>query len=421
MEVKLRYTARMPMAVAEPSTLSLVSFLVALAAILAGAKIAGEVAQRLGQPAVLGEILAGIALGPHALGVIPEHEIFHLLGEVGVLLLLLEIGLGLDLENLLRVGRQAVLVALVGVVLPYVGGHLIALWLGYSGLVPIVLGAALTATSVGITARVLADLGQLDTTAARVILGAAVVDDIVGIVLLSVVQVLGERGSVSFWVVAWSVFTGVGFLVVALVVGSRLAPHFIRLVDRAMVRGNLLIGALVFTLLLGILAAASGSAALIGALAGGLLLARTHRREVIEDRLRPVVDFFTPIFFVGVGAAMHLEVLTPFDPANWPLLLLGAGLTVVAIGGKMAAGWPAPRGSRLAVGVGMVPRGEVGLVFAGVGRAMGVLDEGLFAAVVLTVLVTTVLAPPLLRHVMGPGPRAAEPPAEAPSRATRRP
>lgn len=398
----------MPIAVADAGSLPLVSFLLALVGILVGAKLLGELAQRLGQPAVLGEIVAGLVLGPYALGIVPDHEVIHLLAEIGVLVLLFEIGLELDLGGLLRVGRRALAVAVVGVVTPYLGGHLFAALLGYSGLVPVVLGAALTATSVGITARVLADLGKLDSTAARIILGAAVIDDILGIVILSVVQVLGAKGSAAFGLVAWSLFTSVGFLVVALVAGRWLAPLFIRFIDRARVRGVLIVGSIVFALLLAVLASVSGSAPLIGALAAGLLLGRTHRREVIEDRIRPIADFFTPIFFVGVGAAVNLALLTPFDPANWPILLLGAGLTAIAVVGKMASGLASSAGSRLAVGIGMVPRGEVGLVFAGMGRATGVLDPGLFAALVFTVLVTTVITPPFLRVVMGgpapPGP-----------------
>ena len=393
----------MLVAAAEPHALPFVQFLIALIAILAGAKLFGELSQRLGQPAVLGEILAGLILGPYALGFVPEHEIIHLLAEVGVLILLFEIGLELNLQDLLKVGNRALLVALVGVALPYAGGHLFAAALGYEGLVPIVIGAALTATSVGITARVLSDLGKLDSTAARIILGAAVVDDILGIILLSVVQVLGEEGSVSVLLVGKSLFLGFGFLVAAMLAGRWLAPLFLRLIDSARVRGVLIVGALVFAFVLSVLADLSGSAPLIGALAGGLLLARTHRRDVIEHQVRPIADFFTPIFFVGVGAAVNLNVLTPFDPANWPVLILGAGLTAIAIVGKLAAGWPAPVGSRLAVGVGMVPRGEVGLVFAGMGRRIGVLDEGLFAAVVMTVLVSTVIVPPLLRYLMAPG------------------
>jgi Kef-type K+ transport system membrane component KefB len=401
----------MPIGVAVPESLPLVTFLVAIISILAGAKVFGEIAQRLGQPAVLGEIVAGLLLGPYALGLVPDHEVIHLLAEVGVLILLFEIGLELDLADLLRVGHRAVLVALVGVALPYLGGHLFATLLGYGGLVPVVLGAALTATSVGITARVLADLGKLDSTAARIILGAAVLDDILGIVLLSVVHVLGEQGSVSFALVAWSLFTSFGFLIAAMLAGRWLAPMFVRFIDRARVRGVLIVGALVFALLLAVLASLSGSAPLIGALAGGMLLARTHRREVIEERVRPIADFFTPIFFVGVGAAVNLAVLTPFDPANWPILGLGAGLTAIAILGKLAAGLPATPGSRLAVGVGMIPRGEVGLVFAGMGRATGVLNPGLFAALVFTVLVSTVIVPPLLRQVLlgqAPPPHAGE-------------
>jgi len=386
-----------PIALVGPPGLSLASFLVALAAILIGARVGGEIATRLGQPAVLGEIVAGLLLGPHALGLVPEHDVIRLLAEIGVLLLLFEIGLSTDLPAMLRVGSAALRVAVVGVALPFLGGYLFALALGTRDLVPVVLGATLTATSVAITARVLSDLGQLDSQEARIILGAAVIDDVIGVVILALVERMGDAGRLDVGPAIGALIIGIGFLVVAVAVGRLVAPALVRWVEGARTRGALLTLAVALALLLGLLAARTGSAALIGAMAAGLLLAGTPRRDDIEREVRPLVDFFAPIFFVTVGAAVNLELLSPLKAENAHTLALGAGLVLVAIAGKLASGLVAGRGVRgLVVGTGMIPRGEVGLLFAGVGRTTGVLDDALFGAVVAVVLVTTLIAPPLL-------------------------
>ena len=387
----------MPIALVGPPGLSLASFLVALAAILIGARVGGEIATRLGQPAVLGEIVAGLLLGPHALGLVPEHDVIRLLAEIGVLLLLFEIGLSTDLPAMLRVGSAALRVAVVGVALPFLGGYLFALALGTRDLVPVVLGATLTATSVAITARVLSDLGQLDSQEARIILGAAVIDDVIGVVILALVERMGDAGRLDVGPAIGALIIGIGFLVVAVALGRLVAPALVRWVGSARTRGALLTLAVALALLLGLLAARTGSAALIGAMAAGLLLAGTPRRDDIEREVRPLVDFFAPIFFVTVGAAVNLELLSPLKAENAHTLALGAGLVLVAIAGKLASGLVAGRGVRgLVVGTGMIPRGEVGLLFAGVGRTTGVLDDALFGAVVAVVLVTTLIAPPLL-------------------------
>ena len=387
----------MPIALVGPPGLSLASFLVALAAILIGARVGGEIATRLGQPAVLGEIVAGLLLGPHALGLVPEHDVIRLLAEIGVLLLLFEIGLSTDLPAMLRVGSAALRVAVVGVALPFLGGYLFALALGTRDLVPVVLGATLTATSVAITARVLSDLGQLDSQEARIILGAAVIDDVIGVVILALVERMGDAGRLDVGPAIGALIIGIGFLVVAVALGRLVAPALVRWVGSARTRGALLTLAVTLALLLGLLAARTGSAALIGAMAAGLLLAGTPRRDDIEREVRPLVDFFAPIFFVTVGAAVNLELLSPLKAENAHTLALGAGLVLVAIAGKLASGLVAGRGVRgLVVGTGMIPRGEVGLLFAGVGRTTGVLDDALFGAVVAVVLVTTLIAPPLL-------------------------
>jgi len=383
------------------------AFLLAFAAALLGAKLLGELAERIGQPAVLGELLAGVALGPYALGWVPLSAGILLLAEIGVVLLLFEVGLETDLMELIKVGGRAIAVAVIGMILPFTGGLLLTFAAGFPTLTAIFVGAALTATSIGITARVLSELKMLDTREGRIILGAAVVDDVLGLVVLAVVSQIAEGGAVGAFTVARSTLLAVGFCVVALVAGIPLGRRLIVIVGRANVRGVLVAASIGFALLMSVAARAAGSAEIVGAFACGLILARTNRQHDIDEALKPVVDVFAPIFFVSVGAQVDPRFLNPLDAANRGSLLLALGLTAVGFAGKFGAGFAAGRGVRRAfIGAGMVPRGEVGLVFASVGRASGALSPAVFAAVVVTVMATTFLAPPLLK-VLRPKARAA--------------
>jgi Kef-type K+ transport system membrane component KefB len=382
------------------------AFLLAFAAALLGAKLLGELAERIGQPAVLGELLAGVVLGPAALGWVPLSQGLLLLAEIGVVLLLFEVGLETDLMELVKVGGRAIAVAVIGMILPFTGGYLLTFAAGFPTVTSIFVGAALTATSIGITARVLSELKMLDTREGRIILGAAVVDDVLGLVVLAVVSRIAEGGAVSAGIVARSTLLAMGFCVAAIVAGIPLGRRLILVVERANVRGVLVAASVGFALLLAVAARAAGSAEIVGAFACGLILARTNRRHDIDTALKPVVDVFAPIFFVSVGAQVDPRVVNPLEPSNRPALLLALGLTAVGFAGKFAAGFVAGRDVRHAfVGAGMVPRGEVGLVFASVGRASGALGPAVFAAVVVTVMATTFLAPPLLKRLR-PKPRA---------------
>lgn len=374
------------------------SFLLAFAAALVGAKLLGELVERFGQPAVLGELLAGVILGPSVLGFVPLSEGIFLLAEIGVILLLFEVGLETDLQELIRVGRPAIAVAVAGMVLPFFGGFFLTRLLGHSTLTAVFVGAALTATSIGITARVLSELKALDTREGQIILGAAVADDILGLVVLSVVSRLaaGEGEVVATAVRATSL--ALGFLALALAVGIPLGSRLIGIVGRANVRGVLVAVSVALALLLAFSAEKAGSAPIVGAFAAGLVLARTNRRHDIDTALRPIVDIFAPIFFVFVGAQVNVAYLNPFVAENRAALLLALGLTIVGFLGKFAAGYVAWGGVRRSfIGAGMVPRGEVGLIFASIGRATGALPERVFVAVVLTVFATTFIAPPLLK------------------------
>ncbi len=372
-------------------------FLLAFALALILAKLFGELAERLRQPAVLGELVAGTILGPSVLGLVPLSAEITLVAEIGVVLLLFEVGLETDLEELKRVGGPALAVAVVGMVLPFIGGFLLTRWAGFSALVSIFAGAALTATSISITARVLSEIGALASREGQIILGAAVADDVLGLVVLAVVSQLAKGAGLDAAIVVRSTGLAVGFLLLALVLGIPIGHRLVREVGRARVRGILLVAAVAFALLVAWGAQRAGSAAIVGAFAAGLVLARTNRRHDINVALRPVVDIFAPVFFVVVGAQVDVPKLNPFAPDNRPALLLAAGLTVVGAVGKFAAGFVAWGPTRRAfVGAGMLPRGEVGLIFASIGRATGGLPPEAFNAVVIAIFATTFLAPPLL-------------------------
>jgi Kef-type K+ transport system membrane component KefB len=374
--------------------------LLIFAAALAGAKIFGEIAERLGQPSVLGELLAGVVLGTSVLGIVPVSDSIFLLAEIGLILLLFEVGLETDLGELIQVGGPALSVALAGMVLPFAGGYLLTVALGHSTLTSVFVGAALTATSIGITARVLSEIGAMETREGRVILGAAVVDDVLGLVVLAVVSRVAESGSVDVGMALRATLFSIGFLILAIALGLPLGKHLVGIVARANVRGVLLTAAVAFALLVALAAKAAGSAPIVGAFAAGLVLARTNRRHDIDHALRPVVDIFAPLFFVYVGAQVDVSHLNPLNPENRSSLLLALGLTIVGFFGKFAAGWAAWGGMRHAfIGAGMVPRGEVGLIFADLGRRTGALPEPVFVAVVVAVFATTFLAPPLLKKL----------------------
>lgn len=391
-------------------------FFLVLAAILVAAKVVGELAERIGQPAVLGELVAGVLLGGSVLGIVPaegvEAELIHVLAELGVLLLLFEIGLETDLREMFRVGPAALAVALVGIALPFAFGYLFWRYAphassGHGDLVTaaIFIGATLTATSVGITARVLSDLGQMHTPEARIIIGAAVIDDVLGLVILSVVTGVAAGVGVSALGIVRTLGVAVGFLVVAVVIGRFVAPRLFDVIVRMRVRYVLVVASVAFALGLAALAGLAGSALIIGAFAAGLILSGTNQFDTIEHEVRPVASIFTPIFFVSVGSSVNLALLDPSTPSARATLLIAGTLIFLAVIGKIAAGWAAPwtKFRRLVVGVGMVPRGEVGLIFADIGRRSGILGDEVFGAVLLMVMVTTFIAPPALKALFSPG------------------
>lgn len=375
--------------------------LLVLLALFVAAKLLGALAQRFGQPAVLGELVAGIVLGGSVLGLLdPGDPAIRTLAELGVVILLFEIGLHTDVKSLASVGGTATTVAVVGVALPFAMGYAVGLALGLPQPAALVCGATLTATSVGISARVLGDLGVMDRPEGRVVLGAAVLDDIIGLVILAVVAGSVAGGSVSAFGIARTAGVALGFVVLAVALGARVARPMFRLVARIESAGALGPLALAFAFGLAWLAVQAGSAMIVGAFAAGLALHGTPQRRDIEKATTHLGHFFVPIFFASVGAAVELKAFT--SPTA---LLLGGALSLVGIAGKIAAGF-APigfKGDKLLVGVAMVPRGEVGLIFAQMGLTSGAIGAVGYGAIMLMVLVTTFVTPLALARIVTRG------------------
>jgi len=373
-----------------------------LIVIIAAAKVGGELAERLGQPAVLGELVVGVLLGLTPLRSAADSSAIVFLASIGIMLLLFEAGLDSELHEFPQVAVSATLVAMIGVFAPLVGGAAVAYVLTHDLHQALFLGAVLTATSVGITARVLSDLQAARSREAKIILGAAVIDDILGLLLLSLVLQFTANAIPSVWRVIATTGLACGLLVAAVLIGIRLAPPLVGLTQRLRTRGILVTTAFLFCLALAGLAKVIGLAEIVGAFAAGLVLARTQDRTDIQRQIRPITDIFIPVFFVLVGLHVNLATVNPLDAGHRHAALIGAALLVIAVLGKLLAGAGVRRKgvSRLAVGVGMIPRGEVGLIFASVGLREGVIQGDLYAQVVMIVFVSTLIAPSWLKRIM---------------------
>lgn len=380
--------------------------LISLVALLVTTKLLGVLAQRFKQPAVVGELIAGVLLGGSVLGIVdPNDPVIHSIAELGVLVLLFEIGLHTDLKSLVKVGSEAAVVAVVGVVLPFGLGYWVAHALGLGVIPAIVAGAALTATSIGISARTLSDLGRLNSAEGQIVLGAAVLDDIIGLVILSVVSGLVGGAAITAMGVTVTTAIALGFVIASVVLGSILIPPLFRLAARVEASGTLGVIGLAFAFLLAWLATSVGSATIIGAFSAGLILHNTPQRATIEKATTNLGHFFVPIFFASVGAAIELSSL-----GDSRVLAVGGALTAVAISTKFVAGYGPVwfKGDKALIGIAMIPRGEVGLIFARMGLATGALTSQIYSAIALMVLVTTFITPPLLARkiaaVPAPGP-----------------
>jgi Kef-type K+ transport system membrane component KefB len=419
------------------ANLVLAGVLVSLVVIYLASKIGGELCYRVNLPPVLGELLGGVVVGLSALHllVFPEgsggsesslimsflanttnldpaaveptfaaiSEVISTLAEIGVVILLFEVGLESDLKTLLKVGPQALVVAMVGVIVPFAAGTVGLMTLfGLSAIPAIFAGAALTATSIGITSKVLSELGRLNSKEGQIILGAAITDDVLGIIVLAVVASLAKTGDVDVGKVIYLIAIATAFLLGAILLGNFFNQAFVGIAKQLKTRGDLIIPAFIFAFMLAYIANAVQLEAILGSFAAGLVLDETDERKELQEKVFPIADLFVPIFFVVVGARTDLSVLNPTVPANQQGLVMAMFLIVVAILGKLVTGatvFGQGQINRLAIGVGMIPRGEVGLVFLNVGRANNILTPPLEAAIVMMVILTTFLAPPFLKLV----------------------
>lgn len=385
--------------------MAITHLLASLVIIYLAAQLGAELAERLRAPAVLGQLLGGLVVGMSGLGLLdPAAEPLHLLAEVGVILLLFEVGLETHVDALMSIRGQALRVAAIGALLPFGLGMGVAHAFGLDPLAGAFVGAGLSATSIGISARVLGEQGLLTSPVGSVILGAALVDDVMGVTLLSVLGEVAQEGPVGAWAMGLAVLASVGFLALVVTFGRSAANALVYVMTRTHARGTWFLGFLAFAFGMAWLADVIGSAALIGAFAAGVLVQQACPGEALERQLRPVADVFTPIFFVSVGASVSLASLSPFDPAARAMFELTIALVVVATIGKLIAGLGARMiwSDRLVVGVGMLPRGEVGLVFAGLGLTTGVLTPGVHAGLVGAIGLTTLAAPLWLRVLLAP-------------------
>ena len=397
--------------------------------ILVAAKLGGLAAQRLKQPAVLGELSAGIIIGPSLLGVVPsplvllkvagetpryvvdnlagimEAEVIGVLCRVGVIILLFQVGLSYNIRKFARAGKSSLLVAILGITISFILGYGVSLLFGKMGywsnirLTHIFIGAALTATSIGITAGVLSDLGKLRSKEARIILGAAALDDVGALIMLSGVTVLYLTGTLRPQAILAETGVAIVFLVLSLWIGVKWVPEWFNRVVRLKVKGILITASFAFMLLMSYLADLSGLAYVIGAFIAGLILAQAFEHQKIRGQLKPIGDIFIPFFFVTIGIMVDLSEIS----GNLTRVLVTAGaFSAVAIVAKLASGLGVidRKVNKYAVGVGMSPRGEVGLVFALYGLLNGIILPWQYTVLVIVIMVTTFIAPVWLRRVL---------------------
>jgi Kef-type K+ transport system membrane component KefB len=389
-------------------------FLLKLLVILLSAKLFAEIFSRLSIPSVLGEVVAGLIIGPSVLGFISPDATLHLIAEIGILLLLFEVGLETDVGQLVKEGVRSTLVALTGVVVPGLFGFWTSYhWFGMAMIPSLFVGGTIVATSIGITVRVLKDLNRHNTRMARTVLGAAVLDDVIGVVVLAVLYDFSVKGTVSIPATIRILVFISSFLLIAPILAKLFVPFMARLATAGKTKG--MIPTIIISLILGMAVVSHGVGApeILGSFAAGIALARrfflplgasidhySHQfAEKIEESMTPIIDLFVPVFFVMVGVSINLREINMTSGAFWGF----AGvLTIVAVVSKMASGIWAPGGFRekLSTGVAMVPRGEVGLIFAEVGKRNKIFDDAAYAVVVFVVAFTTLLAPLVMRIMM---------------------
>jgi Kef-type K+ transport system membrane component KefB len=375
--------------------------LLSLFVVFAAAQIGAEIAQRLKLPGVVGEIAAGCVVGPSVLGWVVPNGALDVLAEIGVILLLFSVGLETRIADLKRVGGSALLVGVLGVVIPFALGALWAHGSGFEWNKSLFVAAAFVATSAGITARVLQQLGALGRIESRVILGAAVIDDILAMLLLGVVVSLQAGGGLRIGSLLTILAEAIGFIAVIGWVGTRVMRRRSQWLEAPIGALSPLTVVLAICLGLAFLSTLVGLAAIIGAFLAGTIASETRQREVLEHQIQPLLALLTPFFFVVTGSKVDLALL-----ANWPAVATVSVVTIIAVVSKFAGGflgaWTLGRRGAAIVGVGMVPRGEFGVVVASLGLAAGVFSDRIYAVIVAMSLLTAMIAPPflalLLRH-----------------------
>ena len=375
--------------------------------ILIAAKFGAEVMRRINQPAVIGELLAGLTIGYYGLGLLPHAEsgdVISTLAEIGVVLLLFEVGLETNLQEFIELGSTSLAVAIIGVIAPFgLGfGAVYALQLGgdYVFEVALFMGAAMTATSVGITARVFGDLGQLKSKEAKTIIGAAVVDDILGLLILTVVAgLLGSSGDFQLIDLGLITLKAVGFLAAVVIAGRKFSPHIFRFFVKIPSPGTFVTGSFIFAMGLGAAAHYVGLHPIVGAFAGGVVAGESGMTKRIREEMRPINFLLVPIFFVYIGSEVDISIL-----ASSYVFLVGAGISILAFAGKYVSAIGAiGKGMNASViEIGMAPRGEVGLIFVAVATSTlsAVIDEQVIAIIIWMVINTTVVAPMLLNRIL---------------------
>ena len=382
--------------------------LLEIALILFVARLFAEVAVRINVPAIIGELFAGILLGPSMLGWIEVNDVLKLLAEIGIILLLFEVGLNTDLGRLVQTGSRSVVVAIAGFVLPFVFGFGLSFYLfKLDMLVALFIGGTLTATSIGITVRVLSDLGRDRSREGQIVLGAAVIDDLLGVFLLAVLYEFAVSGTVSIVNTGMIVFYVGLFFLLAPVLARLLAPLIKRFYDQSTVPGLIPSVLVSMVLLFAALAHMVGAPHLLGGFVAGIALSRrfflpfgatlTFSADPgfvhdTQKQMKPIIQLFTPIFFVMVGLSLDLGAVDWTSGFIWIFSIL---MVVIAIVGKLVGPWLIREStpSRLVIGMAMVPRGEVGLIFAELGRTAGIFNVNVYAGLVLVIAYTTLAAP----------------------------
>lgn len=370
--------------------------LLSLFLMIASAKVLAEVFERLRQPAVVGEILAGVIIGPSILGWVEHSEIINVLAEIGVIFLLFNVGLETKPSDILRVGKQSLIVAVMGVILPFAAGYLFAVWWDGSFVEAMFIGAALVATSVGITARVLGSMGLLDKETSRIILGAAVIDDILGLIILSIVSSF-SKGNIDYYALTKTAGLAILFTLLVAFVGAKIMTKIAPAIERLHISKPFFNLGLILCLGLSFAAGSIGVAAIIGAFLAGMSLAEATEGNYKMHKLTTgVTEFLVPFFLVNIGMQLNLSVFKDFSVVMLAILLtvvavltkfIGCGLGAFGLGRREAA----------QVGIGMVPRGEVGIVVAQIGLGLAVISEKFFAAVLFMAVATTLIAPPFIK------------------------